>query len=66
MKINNVFAAFDGHSGGQIALEILGVKPVKYYASEVDKYAIKAAMLIYPNTIQMGDITKWREWDIDW
>jgi site-specific DNA-cytosine methylase len=62
----NVFAAFDGHSGGQIALEILGVKPTKYCASEVDKHAIKAAMLIYPNTIQMGDITKWREWDIDW
>ena len=62
----NVFAAFDGHSGGQIALEILGVKPVKYYASEVDKHAIKAVMLIFPNTIQMGDITKWREWSINW
>ena len=20
----------------------------------------------YPDTIQFGDVTKWREWDIDW
>ena len=62
----NVFAAFDGHSGGQTALKVMGIKPVKYYASEVDKYAIQATMAVFPKTIQMGDITKWREWSINW
>jgi len=62
----NVFAAFDGHSGGQIALKVIGLKPTKYYASEVDKYAMQGTMAVFPNTIQMGDITKWREWSIDW
>ena len=64
--IKNVFAAFDGHSGGQTALKVMGIKPVKYYASEVDKYAIQATMAVFPKTIQMGDITKWREWSINW
>jgi DNA (cytosine-5)-methyltransferase 3A len=62
----NVFAAFDGHSGGQIALKVIGLKPTKYYASEVDKYAMQGTMAVFPKTIQMGDITKWREWSIDW
>ena len=64
--IKNVFAAFDGHSGGQIALKVMGIKPVKYYASEVDKYAIQATMAVFPKTIQMGDIARWREWSINW
>ena len=62
----NVFAAFDGHSGGQTALHVMGIKPVKYYASEIDKYAIQATMAVFPNTIQMGSITEWREWYINW
>jgi site-specific DNA-cytosine methylase len=52
-------------SGLQIALDQLGVEYDNYYASEIDKYAIKVAQANYPNTIQLGDITKWREWDID-
>jgi site-specific DNA-cytosine methylase len=61
-----VFSGFDGMSCAQIALNKLGVNPIKYYASEVDKYAIAVTQANYPNTVQMGDITKWREWDIDW
>ena len=38
----------------------------KYYASEIDKYAISITQKNYPDTIQLGDVTKWREWDIDW
>jgi len=63
---NNVLACFDGHSGGRIAFEVLGITPGKYYASEVDKYAIEGSMAVFPNTIQLGDITRWREWTIDW
>ena len=66
MKELTVLSLFDGISGGQIALERAGYKVKKYYASEVDKYAIQITQKNYPNTIQLGDVTKWKEWDIDW
>ncbi len=53
-------------SCGQIALTELGVKIERYYASEVDKQAISQTQLNFPNTIQLGDINRWQEWDIDW
>lgn len=62
----NVLSLFDGMSCGQIALNRLGVKPTKYYASELDKYAIKVTQANYPDTVQLGDVTQWREWDVDW
>lgn len=62
----NVLSLFDGMSCGQIALNRIGIKPTKYYASELDKYAIKVTQANYPSTVQLGDVTKWREWDIDW
>lgn len=51
-------------SCGQIALERAGIKVDNYFASEVDKYAIKVTMAHYPNTVQLGDITKWESWDL--
>lgn len=54
----NVLSLFDGMSCGQIALERVGIKVNKYYASEIDKYAIEVTQHNYPNTIQIGDITK--------
>ena len=62
----NVLSLFDGLSCGQIALNRIGIKPAKYYAAEIDKYAITVTQANYPDTIQLGDVTKWREWDIDW
>lgn len=61
-----VLSLFDGMSCGQIALNRIGIKPDTYYASELDKHAIKVTQANYPNTVQLGDVTKWREWDIDW
>jgi DNA-cytosine methyltransferase len=61
-----VLSLFDGMSCGQIALNRIGLKPAKYYAAEIDKYAVQVTQANYPNTIQMGDVTKWREWCIDW
>jgi DNA (cytosine-5)-methyltransferase 1 len=61
----NVLSLFDGLSGGQISLNKAGIKYDKYYSSEVDEYAIKITQKNYPNTIQLGDVTKWREWNID-
>ena len=54
----NVLSLFDGMSCGQIALNNLGINYDNYYASEIDKYAIKITQLNYPNTIQIGDVTK--------
>ena len=54
----NVLSLFDGMSCGQIALERAGIKVDKYYASEIDKYAIQITQKNYPNTIQLGDVTK--------
>ena len=51
-----VLSLFDGISCGQIALERSGIKVDKYYASEIDKYAIKITSKNYPNTIQLGDV----------
>lgn len=51
-----VLSLFDGMSCGQIALERAGLKVDKYFASEIDKHAIKVAMANYPNTIQLGNV----------
>lgn len=53
-----VLSLFDGISCGQIALERIGIKVDKYYASEIDKNAIKVTQKNYPETIQIGDVTK--------
>ena len=61
----NVLSLFDGISCGQIALERAGIKVDKYYASEIDKNSIKITSKNYPNTIQLGDITKITEKMLD-
>lgn len=58
----NVLSLFDGMSGGQIALTELDIPIDKYYASEIDKYAMQFTIQNFPNTIQVGDI---RELDIN-
>ncbi|WAX06010.1 hypothetical protein BD26P3_00027 [Phocaeicola phage BD26P3] len=62
MRKMNVLSLFDGMSGGQIALTELDIPINKYYASEIDKYAMKFTMQNFPDTIQVGDI---RELDIN-
>ena len=52
-----VMSLFDGMSCGQIALKKLGANVSEYYASEIDKYAIKVAKENFPNTIHLGDVT---------
>lgn len=60
----NVLSLFDGISCGQIALERANIKVDNYYASEIDKFAIKVTQSNYPNTKQLGDITKLSKLDI--
>lgn len=53
-----VLSLFDGISCGRLALERAGIPVEKYYASEIDKYAIQVTQKNYPDTIQVGDVTK--------
>lgn len=54
----NVLSLFDGISCGQVALERAGIDVEKYYASEIEENAIKVTCNNYPNTHQIGDVTK--------
>ncbi|MBQ4533125.1 MAG: DNA cytosine methyltransferase [Alistipes sp.] len=51
-----VLSLFDGMSCGQIALKELGAHVERYYASEVDKFAIAQTQLNFPETVQLGDV----------
>lgn len=62
----NILSLFDGMSCGRIAAERAGFQVTNYYASEVDKHAIKVSKANWPDIIHLGDVTKWREWQIDW
>lgn len=53
-----ILSLCDGLSCGQMALEKLGVKVDKYYASEIKDIAIKATKINFPNTIHIGDVNK--------
>jgi DNA-cytosine methyltransferase len=62
----NVVSLFNGMNTGRQALENIGIKVNKYYSSEIKPYAIQLTQHHFPDTIQVGDVTKWKEWDIDW
>ena len=62
----NVVSLFNGMNTGRQALENVGIKVNKYYSSEIKPYAIQLTQHHFPDTIQVDDVTKWREWDIDW
>ena len=53
-----VLSLFDGISCGRVALERAGIPVDVYYASEIDKYAIQITQKNYPDTMQVGDVTK--------
>lgn len=60
-----VLSLFDGMSCGQIALKELGISVSKYYASEIDRFAVQQTKHNFPNTIHLGDVENWKLWDID-
>jgi DNA (cytosine-5)-methyltransferase 3A len=62
----NVISLFNGMNTGRQALENIGIKVNKYYSSEIKPYAIELTQHHFPDTIQVGDVTKWKEWGIDW
>lgn len=61
-----VLSLFNGISGLHLACDRAGINVATCYYSEIDKYANKVTEHHYPDDISMGDVTKWREWNIDW
>lgn len=60
-----VLSLFDGISCARYSLGCLGI-PVNYYASEISQPAELISKSNYPDIIRLGDVTNWRNWDIDW
>jgi len=56
-----VLSMYDGMSCGRLALDKLGAHIAHYYATEIDKYAIKTTQTNFPDTIQLGDAFQVRE-----
>lgn len=59
-----VLSMYDGIATGRYCLDKMGFTNVKYYAYEIDPYAIKIAMSNYPDIVQCGDAFRVR--DDDW
>jgi DNA-cytosine methyltransferase len=53
----NVLSLFDGMSCGQIALNKLGIEYDRYFACEIDKFAMQVTQHNYPLTEQLGSVT---------
>ena len=58
----DVLSMYDGMACGHIALDKLGANIRNYYATEIDKYAIKTATHNFPDIVELGDAFKIR-WD---
>lgn len=65
-QIRSALSLFNGISGLHLALDKAQINVEQVYYSEIDKFANKVTEQQYPNDIALGDVTKWKEWDIDW
>lgn len=66
MQPITVLSLFNGMSGGMLALNEAKIPVHKYYSSEIDKFANAESQANFPDIVQLGDVTKWKEWDIEW
>ena len=66
MPIKNALSLFNGISALHLALDRAGIEINTCYYAEIDKYANKITEHHYPDDVALGDVTKWREWNIDW
>jgi DNA (cytosine-5)-methyltransferase 3A len=55
---------FDGISCGRLAIERVGLEVEGYISSEIDPNAIKVSNFNFPETIQIGDVTKVKSEDL--
>lgn len=65
-QIRSALSLFNGISGLHLALDKAHINVEQVYYSEIDKFANKVTEQHYPKDIALGDVTKWKEWDIDW
>lgn len=56
MRGLKVLSLFDGISCGMVALERAGIPVEKYYAYEIDKYAIEISEKNYPDIVHCGTV----------
>ena len=61
-----VLSLFNGISGCHLALDKANIEVDALYYAEIDKYANKVTEKQYPNDIPLGDVTKWKDWNIEW
>ena len=61
-----VLSMYDGIGTGRYCLEKMGFTNVKYYAYEIDKFAIKVAQDNFPDIVELGDAFDLRrpEWEL--
>ena len=64
--MKNILSLFNGISALHLALDRAGIEINTCYYAEIDKYANRITEQQYPNDVALGDVTKWREWNIDW
>ena len=64
--MKNILSLFNGISALHLACNKAGIEINNCYYAEIDKYANKITEQHYPDDIALGDVTKWREWNIDW
>lgn len=61
----NCLSLFDGISCARLALERAGIKVGKYYASEIDKNAIKVSKHNWPDIVHLGSVTDVKAEELD-
>ena len=57
---------FNGMGTLRQAFHNLNIPVNNYWSSEIKPYANKLQQYHFPDVIQVGDIRKWKEWNIDW
>ena len=57
-----VLSLFNGMCGANMALG----EGHTYYTSEIDKHAVALERKLFPENIQLGDVTKWQDWNLPW
>jgi DNA (cytosine-5)-methyltransferase 3A len=60
----NVLSLFDGMACGLVALKRAGIKVDNYFASEINKWAIKIAKKNHPEIIHLGDVQDYQKWEL--
>lgn len=62
--MKTVVSLFDGMSCTQLALKKIGIIPEQYFASEIDKKAMEVTKFNFPNTIQLGSVENFNNWNL--